>query len=71
MGNEGAQCLAPNGKLLFFTACDRDDGLGRYDIYISIKRNDTWSEARNRTFTTANTGNHSLPCHLMVESFIL
>ena len=47
MGNEGAQCLAPNGKLLFFTACDRDDGLGRCDIYISIKRNGQWSEARN------------------------
>ena len=47
MGNEGAQCLAPNGKLLFFTACDREDGLGRCDIYISIKRNGQWSEARN------------------------
>ena len=47
MGNEGAQCLAPNGKVLFFTACDRDDGLGRCDIYISVKRNGQWSEARN------------------------
>ncbi|MBJ59376.1 MAG: hypothetical protein CMP64_02165 [Flavobacteriales bacterium] len=47
MGNEGAQCLAPNGKLLFFTACDREDGLGRCDIYISIKRNGQWSDARN------------------------
>lgn len=46
-GNEGAQCLAPNGKVLFFTACDRDDGLGRCDIYISFKRNGIWSEARN------------------------
>lgn len=47
MGNEGAQCLAPNGKVLFFTACDRYDGLGRCDIYISVKRNGQWSEARN------------------------
>ena len=47
IGNEGAQCLAPNGKLLFFTACDREDGLGRCDIYFSIKRNSQWSEARN------------------------
>jgi outer membrane protein OmpA-like peptidoglycan-associated protein/Tol biopolymer transport system component len=47
MGNEGAQCLSPNGKVLFFTACDRKDGLGRCDIYISVKRNGQWSEARN------------------------
>ena len=46
-GNEGAQCLAPNGKVLFFTACDREDGLGRCDIYISVKRNGQWSGARN------------------------
>ena len=47
MGNEGAQCISPNGKVLFFTACDRKDGLGRCDIYISVKRNGQWSEARN------------------------
>ena len=46
-GNEGAQCLAPSGNLLFFTACDRDDGLGRCDIYYSIMRNGQWSDARN------------------------
>ena len=47
LGNEGAQCLAPNGKVLFFTACDREDGFGRCDIYISFKRNGQWAEARN------------------------
>lgn len=46
-GNEGAQCLAPNGKVLFFTACDREDGMGRCDIYISFKRDGVWSESRN------------------------
>ncbi|MGC6489795.1 MAG: OmpA family protein [Flavobacteriales bacterium] len=46
-GNEGAQCLAPNGKVLFFTACDRQDGFGRCDIYISFKRDGQWTEARN------------------------
>ena len=45
MGNEGAQCLAPNGKVLFFTACDRNDGLGRCDIYISIK--EKWTMVRS------------------------
>jgi len=47
LGNEGAQCLAPNGKVLFFTACDREDGMGRCDIYISFKRDGQWTEARN------------------------
>ena len=47
IGNEGAQCLAASGNLLFFTACDRDDGLGRCDIYYSIMRNGQWSDARN------------------------
>ena len=46
-GNEGAQCLAPNGKVLFFTACDRKDGIGRCDIYVSFKRDGIWSESRN------------------------
>ena len=46
-GNEGAQCLAPNGKVLFFTACDRKDGLGRCDLYFSVKKHGQWVEARN------------------------
>ena len=35
-GNEGAQCLSSDGKILFFTACDREDGFGRCDIYVSF-----------------------------------
>ncbi len=31
--NEGAQCLSADGRLLFFTACGRVDGLGSCDIY--------------------------------------
>ena len=47
IGNEGAQCLSADGKTLFFTACDRVDGLGRCDIYISFNKDGFWSEARN------------------------
>ena len=46
-GNEGAQCLSADGKILFFTACDREDGYGRCDIYASFKTSDGWTKARN------------------------
>ncbi|MEO6849957.1 MAG: OmpA family protein, partial [Mucilaginibacter sp.] len=42
--NEGAQSISQNGKVLFFTGCNRPDGLGRCDIYISQKKGDDWSK---------------------------
>ncbi len=42
--NEGSQSLSLNGKVLFFTGCNRPDGLGRCDIYISIKKGDEWGK---------------------------
>ena len=46
-GNEGAQCLSADGKILFFTACDREDGFGRCDIYVSFLGAKGWSPAKN------------------------
>ena len=46
-GNEGAQCLSSDGKILFFTACDREDGFGRCDIYVSFLGAEGWSLAQN------------------------
>jgi len=46
-GNEGAQCLSSDGKILFFTACDREDGFGRCDIYVSFLGAQGWSLAQN------------------------
>ncbi len=46
-GNEGAQCLSSDGKILFFTACDREDGYGRCDIYVSFLGAQGWSPAQN------------------------
>ena len=46
-GNEGAQCLSADGKILFFTACQRGDGFGSCDIYVSFKRENGWTKARN------------------------
>jgi outer membrane protein OmpA-like peptidoglycan-associated protein/tetratricopeptide (TPR) repeat protein len=42
--NEGAQSISQDGKYLFFTGCNRPDGLGRCDIYISQKRGDGWGK---------------------------
>ena len=46
-GNEGAQSLSSDGTILFFTACDREDGYGRCDIYVSFLVRGEWSLAQN------------------------
>ncbi|MES3019546.1 MAG: OmpA family protein [Bacteroidota bacterium] len=45
--NEGAQCISPDGNYLFFTGCNRPDGLGRCDIYISKWEGSEWSRPFN------------------------
>ncbi|MDP3469965.1 MAG: OmpA family protein [Daejeonella sp.] len=45
--NEGAQCISPDGNYLFFTGCNRPDGLGRCDIYISRWEGNGWSKPFN------------------------
>src|SRR6185437_4229931 len=42
--NEGAQSISQDGKFLFFTGCNRPDGLGRCDIYVSQKKGDDWTK---------------------------
>ncbi|HNQ12071.1 MAG TPA: OmpA family protein [Bacteroidia bacterium] len=46
-GNEGAHSISPDGKHLYFTGCDRQDGIGRCDLYISSRVGDRWSEPQN------------------------
>ncbi|HMI04778.1 MAG TPA: OmpA family protein [Pedobacter sp.] len=45
--NEGAQSISADGRYLFFTGCNRPDGLGRCDIYVSHKEGSSWGEAFN------------------------
>ncbi|EOR95388.1 OmpA domain protein [Arcticibacter svalbardensis MN12-7] len=45
--NEGAQCISPDGIYLFFTACNRPDGQGSCDIYLSKKNGKDWSVPYN------------------------
>jgi len=45
--NEGAQTISTDGKLLFFTACTRNDGIGSCDIYFSRYKDGNWSVPKN------------------------
>jgi outer membrane protein OmpA-like peptidoglycan-associated protein len=42
--NEGSASVSQDGKFLFFTGCNRPDGLGRCDIYFSEKKGDDWGK---------------------------
>lgn len=45
--NEGAQNISQDAKWLVFTGCNRPDGLGGCDLYISYLGKQGWSEAIN------------------------
>lgn len=42
--NEGSQSISQDGRYLFFTGCNRPDGLGRCDIYISQHKENGWTK---------------------------
>jgi outer membrane protein OmpA-like peptidoglycan-associated protein/tetratricopeptide (TPR) repeat protein len=42
--NEGAQSITADGRYLFFTGCNRPDGLGRCDIYVAQKKGSDWGK---------------------------
>ncbi|HPT11309.1 MAG TPA: OmpA family protein [Bacteroidales bacterium] len=46
-GNEGAQSISSDGRSMYFTACDREDGLGRCDIYHSSLEGTRWTVGTN------------------------
>ncbi|MFC0877872.1 OmpA family protein [Saccharicrinis sp. FJH2] len=45
--NEGAQSLSPDGEILFFSACNRAEGSGKCDIFISFHTSKGWSDPIN------------------------
>ncbi len=45
--NEGAQMISQDGQWLVFTACNRPNGAGSCDIYVSYLTPQGWSEAIN------------------------
>jgi outer membrane protein OmpA-like peptidoglycan-associated protein len=46
-GNEGGLFISPDGRFLFFAACDRPDGMGSCDLYWSRREGDRWSVPQN------------------------
>ncbi|MCK9613764.1 MAG: OmpA family protein [Bacteroidales bacterium] len=46
-GNEGAQTISPDGKTLYFTICNRSDGMGSCDLYVSERKGNTWTNPQN------------------------
>ena len=59
--NEGAQSISQDGKVLFFTGCNRPDGMGRCDIYISQKKGNDWSKPFDMPPPINTTGWESQP----------
>ena len=53
--NEGAQCISQDGRIMFFTACNRKDGGGRCDLYMCVNKSGKWSKPRNLG-STVNSG---------------
>lgn len=45
--NEGSQSISPDGHYLFYSGCNKPDGQGRCDIYISRRTASGWSEPYN------------------------
>jgi len=46
-GDEGADSFSISEDALYFTACDRDGGLGGCDIYVSYRLGEKWSNPEN------------------------
>lgn len=59
--NEGAHCISPDGKNLYFTGCNRPDELGSCDIYISKLVNNEWSSPQNLGVTINSKNWESQP----------
>ncbi|HQH40781.1 MAG TPA: OmpA family protein [Bacteroidales bacterium] len=47
LDNEGAQSLTPDGRTMYFTACNRPDGKGQCDIYVTYRQGAEWTEPEN------------------------
>ncbi len=59
--NEGALSLSQDGKVLFFTGCNRPDGMGRCDIYVSQKKGSDWSKPFDLSAPVNSPGWESQP----------
>ena len=60
--NEGAQNVSQDGTWLVFTACNRKDGFGSCDLYVSFLTENGWSEAMNLGDKVNSEQWESQPC---------
>lgn len=59
--NEGAATISGDGKTLVFTSCNRPDGQGDCDLYISFRTGNEWSKPRNMGSTVNSKAWDSQP----------
>lgn len=45
--NEGASFISPDGRYILFTGCNRQDGFGSCDIYLTVYSNGEWLKPKN------------------------
>lgn len=60
--NEGAPSISADGNTLVFVCCDRREGLGGCDLYISKKKNNKWGPAVNMGEKVNTPAYESQPC---------
>jgi len=59
--NEGSESISQDGKFLFFTGCNRPDGMGRCDIYVAQKKGDDWGKPFDLSAPVNTSGWESQP----------
>lgn len=60
--NEGGPCLTQDGRMLYFTVCNKEDGFGNCDLYRSFWVKDNWSEPENLGPAVNSEAWDSQPC---------
>lgn len=60
--NEGTQTVSADGKLLFFTSCNRPGGFGSCDIYYAVRQKSGWGTPVNAGNKVNSAGWESQPC---------
>ncbi len=60
--NEGGPCLTQDGRTLYFTVCNKEDGLGNCDLYRSVWVEKNWSEPENLGPNVNSEAWDSQPC---------
>lgn len=68
--NEGSQTLSADGRLMFFSSCNRRDGKGSCDIYYSTFDGQQWSEPRNAGAPVCSPSWESQPSYASNSRFL-